>query len=145
MRAAATQVSIQSFSDLHITWMRSFPKQRRRCDDHSVKAVPALRRLFLKERTLHRMVLSFLDQSFQGCDSRPAHLGDWKLAGWLRLIPDQHHTGATCLLAAAELGTCESQFIAQNIKERGIPAPWTACRFLLTTSTISSDMQVSPG
>jgi hypothetical protein len=63
MRSAATQVPIQSFSDLRITWMRSFPKQRRGRHDHPIKAVTALSCLFLKESALDWMVLAHLHQS----------------------------------------------------------------------------------
>src|SRR5688500_5113757 len=118
MRAAATQISIQGLPDLHITRMRSFPKQRCCPDNHSVDAVTALRRLFLNERALHWMQLTLLDQTFQGGDSRPTHSGNRKFAGWLSLIPDQHHAGAACLLAATDLRTRKSQFIPQNIKNR---------------------------
>ena len=120
MRAAAAQVPIQSLPDLQVARVGSLPKQGCCGDDHSVKAIAALRGLFLEEGALGRMVLPSLHQSFQRCDSRAAHSGDRKLAGWSRLVPDQHHTGATRLIAAAVLWTREPQLIPQHVKERGI-------------------------
>ena len=120
MRTAAAQISIQGLPNLRIIWMRGFPKQRRRGNDHPVEAVAALGGLFINKGALKRVKFAVLDQSFQGRDARRSDLRYRQLAGLLRLVAEQYHTGSAFLPAAAEMRTHQPQLIPKNVKERRI-------------------------
>jgi hypothetical protein len=67
---APAHIAFQSMTDLLVTWIRICAKQFVRSQNHSRRAIPALKAVFIPERFLKRMQLAVAGQAFDcryGC------------------------------------------------------------------------------
>ena len=114
MRAASADIPLQSLHNFQLAGIAVFLEQRDAADDHSRRAVRALKRALIEECLLHRVKLAVLFEAFNGDDRFSGCIADGELAGtpW----PAVHKDGASAALAFATtiFGSGEAEFFAQR-------------------------------
>src|SRR5258708_4605069 len=87
--------------------------QRDGTEQEARRAVPALQRVRIAERLLHRVQLPPARESFDGRDRSTLRLGRQHEARLHRLAVEQHGAGAADALLAADMGAVELELVAQ--------------------------------
>ncbi len=118
IRAAAADVARERSDDVLRARIGVRLQQGDRRDDHSGRAVAALKRLFLEKRRLDRMEPAVLGEPLDRDDLLARRFGDRRLAGRRRLPVEQHHAGAALTFPATVLGSGQLETIAQDREER---------------------------
>ena len=120
MRAAATNIALQGLQDLRQAGIRVPAQQANTAHDHSRCAVSTLESTGIEKSLLHGMELAVLLQPFNGGDWLSGHRAYGSLAGAPGQRTHQHGASAALPFAAAILGACEAQLVAQHGEQRSI-------------------------
>src|SRR5262245_43766291 len=112
--AAAADVAGERLDDLLVGRVRIRREERGRGDDHSRRAIAALKRLLIQERLLRRMQASSRRESFDRRDLRAGRLRYRSAAGARGTSIQKNRARAALPFAAAVLGAGETQPVAQD-------------------------------
>jgi hypothetical protein len=119
--SAPADVALEMAGDVVVAGVRVRAQQRGGADDHPRRAEPALERLCLEERLLHRVEATIPRQALDRRHLFAGGVGDAHPAGQDRPIAQAHGARAALPFAAAVLGAGEVQPIPQH-REQGLVA-----------------------
>src|SRR5690349_9161852 len=114
MRATTADVSLQGLNDFFRCGRRFSRQQADAAQNHSGRAVSALKCAGIEKRLLHGMEAAVLGEPFDGDDGARCGGADGNLARAPRSAVEQDGAGAALALAATVFCSGESEIVAKS-------------------------------
>lgn len=116
--SATADVAVHMADDLFIGGFGlGLPQQRDRGQDHSRRAVAALKCFCFEEGLLYAIQVFAIGESFDGGDVFSCRGTNWSNATADRISIQQNRASAALALAATVLGASQLKSVAENIQE----------------------------